>query len=77
MNLIKSLFPDRPRGYKTFFMLNSVEYEIVNVHKYENIKKFGIFSGSGKLRNLFFLLINVNCWHFNIYEFVKFHAQLS
>ena len=26
-----------PRGYKTFFMLNSVEYEILNAHKYKNI----------------------------------------
>ena len=32
-----------PRGYKTFFMLNSVEYEILNAHKYKNIEKFGCF----------------------------------
>ena len=32
-----------PRGYKTFFMLNSVEHGIVNSHKYKNIKKFGFF----------------------------------
>ena len=32
----------RPRGYKTFSMLNSVEHEIVNAHKYKNIKKFGL-----------------------------------
>ena len=31
------------RGYKTFFMLNSVEHEILNPRKYENIKKFSIF----------------------------------
>ena len=24
----------RPRGYKTFFMLNSVQHEILNAHKY-------------------------------------------
>ena len=30
-----------PRGYKTFFMLNSVEHEILNAHKYKNIKKLG------------------------------------
>ena len=29
------------RGYKTFFMLNSIEHEILNVRKYKNIKKFG------------------------------------
>ena len=33
----------RPRGYKTFFILNSVEHEILNAHKYENIKKLNIF----------------------------------
>ena len=31
------------RGYKTFFVLNSAEHEILNAHKYENIKKFSIF----------------------------------
>ena len=30
----------RPRGYKTFFMLSSVEHEILNAHKYKNIMKF-------------------------------------
>ena len=30
----------RARGYKTFFVLNSVEHEISNAHKYKNIKKF-------------------------------------
>ena len=33
----------RPRGYKTCFMLNSVEHEILNAHKYKNIKKLGFF----------------------------------
>ena len=32
-----------PRGYKTFFVLNSVEHEILNAHKYKNIKKFSYF----------------------------------
>ena len=31
-----------PRGYKTFFVLNSIEHENLNAHKYKNIKKFGI-----------------------------------
>ena len=30
----------RARGYKTFFVLNSVEHEISNAHKYKNINKF-------------------------------------
>ena len=33
----------RPRDYKTFFILNSAEHEILNAYKYENIKKFSIF----------------------------------
>ena len=33
----------RPRGYKFFFMLNSVEHAILNAHKYKNIKKFGFY----------------------------------
>ena len=32
-----------PRGYKTFSMLNSVEYEILNAHKYKDINKIGFF----------------------------------
>ena len=31
------------QGYKTFFMLNSVEHEILNAHKQKNIKKFDTF----------------------------------
>ena len=33
----------RPRDYKTSFILNSVEQEILNAHKYKNIKKFSFF----------------------------------
>ena len=40
-------------------MLNSIEHEILNAHKYKNIKKFGFFLGSDKPRMLFFPLINV------------------
>ena len=47
-----------PRGYKTFFMLNSAEHEIVNAHRYKNIKKFS-FLCSYKPKMLFFLPINV------------------
>ena len=41
---------------KLFFMFISAEHEILNAHKYENIKNF--FSGSNKPIMLFFLLIN-------------------
>ena len=30
-----------PEAIKLFFMLNSVQHEILNAHKYKNIKKFG------------------------------------
>ena len=45
--------PFRPRGYKTFFMLNSVEHEILNAHKYKNIKKFGLFKAQLSLECYF------------------------
>ena len=32
-----------PRGYKTFFVLNTIEHEILNAHKDKNIKNFGFF----------------------------------
>ena len=33
----------RARGYKICFMLNSVEHEILNAHKYKNITKLSFF----------------------------------
>ena len=32
-----------PEVIKLFSMLHSVEHEILNAHKYKNIKKFGFF----------------------------------
>ena len=43
------------RDYKTFFMLNPAEREILNAHKYKNIKT----SGSDKPRMIFYLFIKV------------------
>ena len=43
----------RPRGFETFFVLNSVEHEILNAHKYRNIKKFGLFKAQLSLELLF------------------------
>ena len=44
-------------------MLNSVQHEILNAHKYKNIKKFGGWGGGGlgsvKPRMVFFPLIHV------------------
>ena len=66
------------RGYQTFFMLKSAARRNLHGHKYKNTKKIKHFSGSDKPRLLFFLLLNANnCWHFNINEQEKFHAQLS
>ena len=33
----------RPEGYETFSILNSIEHEILNSHKYKNIKKCGFY----------------------------------
>ena len=49
------------RRYKTFFMLNSAEYKILNTDKYKNIIGFGFFSDSDKPKMLFFLFINDKC----------------
>ena len=32
-----------PQGYKTFFMLNLVQHESLNAHKYKKIKKMAFF----------------------------------
>ena len=49
-----------PCGYKTFSMLNSVEHEVLNAHKYKNsYQEIWLLLGSYKPRMLFFLLINV------------------
>ena len=47
-----------PQCYKTFCMLSSVEYEILNAHKYKNIKKIGLLD-SDKPIMLYFPLIHV------------------
>ena len=42
-----------PRGYKAFSILNSVEHEILNAHKYKKIKKFGLYSAQMSLECYF------------------------
>ena len=42
-NFVKERVGRKTRGYKTFFMLNSVELEILNAHKYKNINKIGFY----------------------------------
>ena len=58
---------NRARGYKTFFMFSSVELEMLNAYKYENIKVICLIFGSDKLRMLVFPLINVQ--QFMSYKF--------
>ena len=44
----------RPRGYKKNIVLNFAENEILDAHKYENIKKFSIFLAQISLECYFF-----------------------
>ena len=37
------VWKNRAQNYKTFFTLNSTEHEILNAHKYKNVKKFSFF----------------------------------
>ena len=53
-----------PRGYKTFFVLNSVEHEISNAHKYKNIKKFGLFKAQLSLECYFSCSYMLKCQQF-------------
>ena len=48
-----------PQGYKSFFMLNSAEHEILNARKVQQYQEIQPFPGSDKPILLFFLLINV------------------
>ena len=41
------------------YKFNSVEHEILNAHKYKNIKKFGLFKAQLSLECYFFPLIHV------------------
>ena len=47
----------QPPRLLNFFMLTLDEHEIINAHKYENIKKNRLFLGSDKPRKIFFPLI--------------------
>ena len=58
----KSLQPMiRPRGYKTFSMLNSVEHETLNAHKCKKYHKIQRFLDSDKPKILFFMFLNIVC----------------
>ena len=70
----------RPRGYKTFFMLNSTKHNFSTAHKkmIPTNKEVSCFK---PLRCCIYhankCLNANNCWHFNICEQDKFRAELS
>ena len=43
----------RPKVIKLFFMLNSVEYEILNAYKYKNFKKLSFFQAQISVEGYF------------------------
>ena len=65
----------------SFFMLNANENEISLAHKKTKMLKNKDFSCFQTLRCCIYQAYkgqNANkCWHFNIYEHAKFHAQFS
>ena len=80
------LLPDKmtqtniPGGYKTFFLLNSTEYEISTAYQ-KLVTKYKELLSITYINVVFIMLINVKMptirWHFNIYEHDKVYAQLS
>ena len=50
---------DRPRGYKTFFMLNSAENEICSASKKNEYQQFKLSPCTAELSMNFFLLIDI------------------
>ena len=50
-----------PRGYKTFFVLNSAEHGNLNAHKYKNIKKFSFLQAQISQECYFFYSYMLKC----------------
>ena len=48
-----SKMPIMARGYKTFFMLNSADYEIINAHRYEKSRNSVFFRAQISLEYYF------------------------
>ena len=70
----------RPRGYKTYPMLNSAEHEILLANKQQMTDKQSCFLAQFSENKIFcaFEYENANIsWQFHIYQQRKFHAQLS
>ena len=71
----------RPRGYKTFFMLNSTEHEIffllINVKMPTIVGILTFMSGKNSILGLSEPKKAEFLYIFYTYEHLKFHAQLS
>ena len=68
VNLENIISLNWPRGYKTFFVLNSVEHEISYAHKYKNIKKFGLFKAQLSLECYFSRSYMLKCQQLLAYQ---------
>ena len=66
-----------PRGYKTFFMLNSTEHEISTAHKNKNTNKKEVSCFKSFKCCIYHANKCLNGRHFNIYKHDKFRAPLS
>ena len=69
----------RPRGYETFFMLNSIEHEIFPVHKCKNASNCWLFLHlwAGKIAFSAYLSLKKSwiTWYFYIYEHLVEHEK--
>ena len=59
--LVCALSQNRPRGYKTFSMLNSAEHEILNTHQYKKNHEIQLIPGSYKPRMPFSCSLMLKC----------------
>ena len=69
-----------PRGYKTFFMLNSAEHKIYPAHNVKMPTIVGILTFISRINKTFERLKASNffiCQYFSFYVQLKFPAQLS
>ena len=70
----------RPRGYKTFFVLNSTEHGIFLLINVKMPSTVGILTFMSRKNSILSLSEPEKCWiswYFHTYEHLKFHAQVS
>ena len=69
-----------PRGYKTFFMLNSTKQEIFLLINVKMPTIVGILTNMSRKNSILYLAEPKKSrisWYFYTYEHLKFHTQLS